>query len=138
MARKLEKMQKKNPVGWNSEDKRWNGNIREGSREGKTSSISSKVLFSNDIEYRLKPRQFCTKNNTLLNLSYWSSVIKEQLDIYVKNLWIFVSDICVKNLWNYVSDYNVQNLCNWVSDICDKNLCNWTFVFQNCVLQRLK
>ena len=39
MARKHGKKQKKNPVGCIGEGKRWKGNIREGSREGKTGTV---------------------------------------------------------------------------------------------------
>ena len=39
MTRKPRKKQKKNPVGCNGEGKRCIGNIREGSREGKTGNV---------------------------------------------------------------------------------------------------
>ena len=43
MARKRGKKQKINLVGCTGEGKRWKGNIREGSREGKT--VNSKTLL---------------------------------------------------------------------------------------------
>ena len=39
MARKPGKKQEENPVDYTGEDKRWNGNIREGSREGYTGTV---------------------------------------------------------------------------------------------------
>ena len=52
MARKPGKKQKENPVECTEEGERWKGNIREGSREGKTDWLlqgSGHIFPDNDI-----------------------------------------------------------------------------------------